>query len=150
MAAPSAQAQRFQIVSHNQSRGFQQQASRWVIRPPQQQQTAPNRFPAPAPRNNQPPQQQQFRQGNGNKCFTCGNVGHYSPFCGNFTLILPSQGSTQSCVFTMTELPLKKIPVVCEYADVFPDELPRMPPDRDIEFAIELQPGTTPISKRPY
>jgi hypothetical protein len=48
------------------------------------------------------------------------------------------------------ELPLKKIPVVCEYADVFLDELPGMPPDWDIEFAIELQPGTTPISKRPY
>jgi hypothetical protein len=73
-----------------------------------------------------------------------------SPFCGNFTLILPSQGSTPSYAFSMTELPLKKIPVVCEYADVFPDELPGMPPDRDIEFAIELQPGTTPISKRPY
>jgi hypothetical protein len=39
---------------------------------------------------------------------------------------------------------------VCEYPDVFPDELPGMPPDRDIEFAIELQPGTAPISKRPY
>jgi hypothetical protein len=50
----------------------------------------------------------------------------------------------------MIELPLKKIPVVCEYADAFPDELPGIPPDRDIEFAIELQPGTTPISKRPY
>jgi hypothetical protein len=71
-------------------------------------------------------------------------------FCGSFTLILPSQGSTQSCAFAMTELPLKKIPVVYEYADVFPDELPRMPPDRDIAFAIELQPGTAPISKRPY
>jgi hypothetical protein len=45
---------------------------------------------------------------------------------------------------------VKKIPLVCEYADVFPDELPGMPPDRDIEFAIELQSGTTPISKRPY
>jgi hypothetical protein len=73
-----------------------------------------------------------------------------SPSYGNFTLIMPSEGSTQSCAFSMTELPLKKIPVVCEYADVFPDELPGMPPDRDIEFAIELQPGTTPISKRPY
>jgi hypothetical protein len=73
-----------------------------------------------------------------------------SLFCGSFTLILPSQGSTQSCAFSMTELPLKKIPVVCEYADVFPDELLGMPPDRDIEFTIELQPGTTPISKRPY
>jgi hypothetical protein len=50
----------------------------------------------------------------------------------------------------MIELPLKKIQVVCEYADVFPDKLSGMPPDRDIEFAIELQPGTTPISKRPY
>jgi hypothetical protein len=40
--------------------------------------------------------------------------------------------------------------VVCEYPDVFPHELPGMPPDRDIEFAIELQPGTAPISKRPY
>jgi hypothetical protein len=39
---------------------------------------------------------------------------------------------------------------VCEYADVFPDELPGLPPDRDIEFTIELQPGTTHISKRPY
>jgi hypothetical protein len=73
-----------------------------------------------------------------------------SPFCGSFTLILPSQESTQSCAFSMTKLPLKKILVVFEYADVFPDELPGMPPDRDIEFAIELQPGMASISKRPY
>jgi hypothetical protein len=73
-----------------------------------------------------------------------------SPICGSFTLFLPSQDSTQSCAFAMTELPLKKIPVVCEYTDVFPDELPGMPPDQDIEFAIELQPGMTPISKRHY
>jgi hypothetical protein len=50
----------------------------------------------------------------------------------------------------MLELPLEKILVVCEYVDVFPYKLPGMPPDRDIEFAIELQLGTTPISKRPY
>jgi hypothetical protein len=50
----------------------------------------------------------------------------------------------------MMESPVKKIPVVCEYADVFPDELLGMPPDQDIEFAIKLQPGTAPISKRPY
>jgi hypothetical protein len=61
MSASSAQPQRFWIVSHNQSRGFQQPTGGWVIRPPQQQQPAPNHFPTPAPRNNQPPQQQHFR-----------------------------------------------------------------------------------------
>jgi hypothetical protein len=39
--------------------------------------------------------------------------------------------------------------VVQEYPDVFSEELPGMPPDRDIEFVIELLPGTPPISKRP-
>jgi hypothetical protein len=73
-----------------------------------------------------------------------------SPSFGDLTLYLLSQEPTRSCAFAMIELPLKKIPVVYEYADVFPDELPGMLPDRDIEFAIELQPGTTPISKRPY
>ena len=37
-----------------------------------------------------------------------------------------------------------------DYLNVFPEELPGMPPDRDIEFLIELLPGTGPISKRPY
>jgi hypothetical protein len=73
----------------------------------------------------------------------------HSPTFGDLALYLPSQDSTRSCVFAMIELPLKKIPVVCEYVDVFPDEFPGMPPNRDIEFAIELQPGMAPISKRP-
>ena len=37
-----------------------------------------------------------------------------------------------------------------DYPDVFPEKLPCMPPDRDIEFLIELLPGPGPISKRPY
>ena len=40
--------------------------------------------------------------------------------------------------------------VVEEFSDVFPDDLPGMPPDHDIEFIIELLPGITPIAKRPY
>jgi hypothetical protein len=40
--------------------------------------------------------------------------------------------------------------VVDEFLDVFPNDLPGMPPDRDIEFIIELLPGTAPIAKRPY
>jgi hypothetical protein len=50
----------------------------------------------------------------------------------------------------LEEKPLENIKVVCEYQDVFPEELPGMPPDHDIEFYIELLPGTAPISKRPY
>jgi hypothetical protein len=42
------------------------------------------------------------------------------------------------------------IRTVSEYSDVFLEELPRMPPDHEIEFAIELVPGTAPILKRPY
>jgi hypothetical protein len=39
---------------------------------------------------------------------------------------------------------------VSEFLDVFPEELPGMPPDCEIEFVIELVPGTAPIFKRPY
>jgi hypothetical protein len=43
-----------------------------------------------------------------------------------------------------------EVPVVSEFPDVFPEELPGMPPDHDIEFVIELMAGTTPIYKSPY
>ena len=36
--------------------------------------------------------------------------------------------------------------VVCEYEDIFPDELPGLPRYRDVDFVIELHPGTSPIS----
>jgi hypothetical protein len=42
-----------------------------------------------------------------------------------------------------------KVPVVNEFPDVFPEELPGMPPDRDIEFVIELKSNTAPIYKTP-
>jgi hypothetical protein len=42
------------------------------------------------------------------------------------------------------------IKTVSEYPNVFPEELPGMPPDREIEFVIELVPSTAPILKRPY
>ena len=40
--------------------------------------------------------------------------------------------------------------VVCEYEDVFPDELSRLPPQRVVDFCIELYPGTSPISMTPH
>jgi hypothetical protein len=63
---------------------------------------------------------------------------------------LPQQKYLHSCAYAITDIKVKDIPVVCEYPDIFPDDLSGMPPDRDIEFIIELQPGTAPISKRPY
>jgi hypothetical protein len=40
--------------------------------------------------------------------------------------------------------------VACKFSDVFPEDLPGMPLDQDVEFTIELQPGTAPISRHPY
>ncbi|KAA0043063.1 ty3-gypsy retrotransposon protein [Cucumis melo var. makuwa] len=48
------------------------------------------------------------------------------------------------------EVSLSSEPVVREYPDVFPDELPGLPPPREVDFAIELEPGTAPISRAPY
>jgi hypothetical protein len=45
---------------------------------------------------------------------------------------------------------IQDIPVVCEFPDVFPEGLPGLPPERDVEFVIKLKPGTTPISRRSY
>jgi hypothetical protein len=45
---------------------------------------------------------------------------------------------------------LEDIRVVQKYPNVFLKELPGMPPDCDIEFIIDLLPGTPPISMRPY
>ncbi|EOY19088.1 Uncharacterized protein TCM_043787 [Theobroma cacao] len=45
---------------------------------------------------------------------------------------------------------LEDVPIVSEFPDVFPDDLPGLPPDRELEFPIDLLPGTAPISIPPY
>ncbi|KAG8490964.1 hypothetical protein CXB51_014701 [Gossypium anomalum] len=50
----------------------------------------------------------------------------------------------------VSESKIESVPVVCEFIDVFPEELPGLPPEREVEFGIELAPGTTPISIEPY
>ncbi|KAK1651136.1 hypothetical protein QYE76_068941 [Lolium multiflorum] len=55
-----------------------------------------------------------------------------------------------TCNQSLTKPTLDQIRVVCRYSDVFPEDLPGMPPDRDIEFIIELIPGTGPIAQRAY
>ena len=66
-----------------------------------------------------------------------------------------SQGQLAGWLASLTledeERPDLDLPwVVCEYVDVFPDELPRLPPHRDVDFGIELHPGTSPISMTPH
>ncbi|XP_058775373.1 uncharacterized protein LOC131649637, partial [Vicia villosa] len=42
------------------------------------------------------------------------------------------------------------LPVVCEFPEVFPEDVRELPPEREVEFAIELIPGTSPVSMAPY
>jgi hypothetical protein len=73
-----------------------------------------------------------------------------SPMYGKVTLHLPAISHIKASLHHMVERRLEDIHVVREFPDMFPDDLPRMPPERAIEFKIELQPGTAPISKAPY
>nr|CAE02081.2 OSJNBa0074B10.9 [Oryza sativa Japonica Group] len=58
--------------------------------------------------------------------------------------------SPKSHGVNLNQVALQEIPIVQDYPDVFPEDLPGMPPKRDIEFRIDLVPGTNPIHKRPY
>ena len=69
-----------------------------------------------------------------------------SPTYGSMDIHLSQREIPTTVIYHLEGKVLEVIPVVCEYPDVFPEDLPGMPPDRDIEFAIELQPGTAPIS----
>jgi hypothetical protein len=53
-------------------------------------------------------------------------------------------------VFEAVVQEIQDIPVVCGFPDVFPEDLPGLPLERDVEFVIELKPNTTPISRRLY
>ena len=73
-----------------------------------------------------------------------------SPTHGHSVLYLPHHQYNNSCAYAMKDICIEDIPVVREFAEVFPGDLSGMPPDQNIKFVIELQPGTAPISKRPY
>jgi hypothetical protein len=63
----------------------------------------------------------------------------------------PKKGGCHQMAIDSSEAdPLETIKVVSEFLDVFPKDLPGMTPERKVEFAIELLPGTAPISKRAY
>jgi hypothetical protein len=73
-----------------------------------------------------------------------------SPIYGKVSLQLPPIAYLQASIYAVVAKSLDEIPVVHEYPDVFSDDLPGMPPDRAIEFKIELQPSTAPVYKRTY
>ena len=52
--------------------------------------------------------------------------------------------------FKRGQVNLEDIPVIKELPDVFPEELPGLPPEREVDLAIKVLPGTTPVSRAPY
>jgi hypothetical protein len=73
-----------------------------------------------------------------------------SPEQDNTTLQLALTLVTSIAMHHTVAQNLEDIPVACELPDIFPEDLPGMPPDQDVEFIIELQPRTAPISRRAY
>jgi hypothetical protein len=67
-----------------------------------------------------------------------------------FLVQLPCDLALHNAANVVLAKAIVDVPVVCEFLDVFPGEFPGLPPHRDVEFKIELIPGTAPISRRPY
>ncbi|XP_066323575.1 uncharacterized protein [Miscanthus floridulus] len=66
------------------------------------------------------------------------------------SLIVPSDPVLPVAAHAKASLDLTSNPMVCEFPDVFPEDLLGSPLDREVEFSIELEPGTAPISRHPY
>jgi hypothetical protein len=73
-----------------------------------------------------------------------------SPVYGKVIFHLPVIARIKASLHQVVESKLEDIHVIREFPDVFPDDLPGMPPERANEFKIELQPSTAPITKAPY
>jgi hypothetical protein len=73
-----------------------------------------------------------------------------SPMYGKVILHLAVISRLKASLHHVAELKLEDIHVVREFLEVFSDDLPRIPPERAIEFKIELQPGTALIARAPY
>jgi len=65
-----------------------------------------------------------------------------SPAGERFEFVATPPTSADCTVNQMKAALIEDIRIACEYSDVFPDDLPGMPPERDIEFIIDLLPGT--------
>ena len=66
------------------------------------------------------------------------------------SLLMPSDPALPIAAHAEASPDLTSIPMVYEFLDVFPEDLPGLPPNRDVEFSIKLEPSTAPISRCPY
>jgi hypothetical protein len=73
-----------------------------------------------------------------------------SPIYGMVVLHLPVIVYIKATMHHTVAKSIEEIPLVREFLDVFPDDLPGIPPERVIEFKIVLQHGTAPVAKSPY
>jgi hypothetical protein len=74
-----------------------------------------------------------------------------SPNGERFEVMITLTPSTKPTIFLVDgKFVGRHIRVVREFPNVFPKELPRMPPEREVKFVIDLLPRSAPISKRPY
>ncbi|GJU26138.1 putative reverse transcriptase domain-containing protein [Tanacetum coccineum] len=96
-------------------------------------------------------------------CHACGEKGHYTNQCqktninaqGRAYMLRDKNAQQDPNVVTVMEKKadekrLEDISVVKEFPDVFPEDLPGIPPVRQVEFQIDLIPGAAPIARTPY
>ncbi|GJS58451.1 hypothetical protein Tco_0653235 [Tanacetum coccineum] len=69
----------------------------------------------------------------------------------NETLIIYGDGSNQGKVEDKSKKKrLEDVPIVRDFPEVFPEDLPGLPPTRQVEFQIDLVPGAAPVARAPY
>jgi hypothetical protein len=69
---------------------------------------------------------------------------------GTKVRIEPQSSKTATMLCNMSGKEIEEILVVCEFSDVFPEDLTELPPNQDVEFVIELMPGAGPVVKSPH
>ncbi|GJT46437.1 putative reverse transcriptase domain-containing protein [Tanacetum coccineum] len=120
---------------------------------------------SPRPANQRGPGSQ-GGQGSDVTCFGCGEKGHYKNKCPNNgnqgggrrqpgrVYIICAEAAVkdkqQEEKTEILERQIEDVPVVKDFSEVFPEDLPGLPPTRQVEFHNELVPGAAPVARAPY